>query len=62
MGPSTWNALLDGPCAVIVVVAFLGASSTHLQLGALIGSVAHYFLAVEALLWALSSFKWLGVA
>jgi hypothetical protein len=45
-----------------VVVAFFGAFSTDLRLSALIGSMASYFLAVEALLWALSAFKWLGVA
>ena len=62
MRPSTWHTLHDGLHAVTVVVAFLGAFSTDLQLGALIGFVAHYFLAVEALIWALSAFEWLGVA
>ena len=62
MGASTWYAFRDTLHTVIVVVAFFGAFSADLRLSALIGSMTSYFLAVEALLWALSTFKWLGVA
>lgn len=62
MGASTRYAFRDTLYTVIVVVAFFGTFSADSRLSALISSMTSYFLAVETLLWALSSFKWLGVA
>ncbi len=62
IGASTWYAFRDTLYAVVIVVAFFSAFSADLRLSALISSMTSYFLAVEALLWALSTFKWLSVA
>ena len=62
MGASAWDTFQEGFCAFGVAMSLFGTSPADLWFGALIGPVASYFLAVVALLRALSSFEWLYVS
>ena len=57
VGAYTWDAFQEGFRAFSVAMSLFITSPTDLWFGALIGPVASYFLAVIALLRALSSFK-----
>jgi hypothetical protein len=62
MGASTRDTFQEGFRAFGVAMSLFGTSPADLWFRALIGHVASYFLAVVALLRALSSFKWLCVS